>query len=182
MPDYSNSKIYKIIDNTNGNMYVGSTTQSLAQRLAGHVRCYKGFLQGTQQFTSSFDIIKNSNYDIVLLEEINCETKEQLHARERFHIENNNCINLVIPTRTEKEYREAHKERRQETTKLYREKHKERLQEQKREYDKKYREENKELLKEKDRLKYEKNKERINTYKKEWYLRKKQKKENQQAP
>ena len=50
MPDYSKSKIYKIIDNTNGNVYFGSTTQSLAQRLAGHTNGYKYHLNGKQSY------------------------------------------------------------------------------------------------------------------------------------
>ena len=35
MPDYNKGKIYKIVDNTNNNIYIGSTCEpTLAHRLA----------------------------------------------------------------------------------------------------------------------------------------------------
>ncbi len=62
MPDYSKGKIYQIVDNTNGDVYIGSTTKSLKQRLAGHVNKYKGYLKGIGNYTTSFKIIANNNY------------------------------------------------------------------------------------------------------------------------
>jgi predicted GIY-YIG superfamily endonuclease len=38
MPNYQNSKIYKIRCNTTGLVYIGSTTQSLKQRLDQHIK------------------------------------------------------------------------------------------------------------------------------------------------
>ena len=100
MPDYSNSRIYKIVDNTNGNIYIGSTTQSLSRRLAKHVGCYRSYLNNTSNFMTSFKIIENKNYDIILSEEVNCENKV--------------CVNKNITIRTHKEsskiYRENNKE------------------------------------------------------------------------
>jgi Uri superfamily endonuclease len=37
MNKYNNGKIYKIIDNTNGNVYYGSTVQTLGERLSRHI-------------------------------------------------------------------------------------------------------------------------------------------------
>ena len=34
--DYSKGKIYKIIDNTNGNIYIGATIKPLTTRLVVH--------------------------------------------------------------------------------------------------------------------------------------------------
>jgi hypothetical protein len=111
MSKYNNSKIYKIIDNTNGNIYIGSTIQKyITTRLAGHVGDYKSYLNNNQHYMASFEIIKNANYDIILIENINCETKEQLHARERFYIESMDCINKNIPGRTKHEYYIKNKE------------------------------------------------------------------------
>ena len=46
MPNYQNGKIYQIIDNTNNNIYIGSTCEpTLARRLSGHVRKYKSYLK-----------------------------------------------------------------------------------------------------------------------------------------
>ena len=36
MPDYQNGKIYKILNNIDDEIYVGSTTETLGQRMARH--------------------------------------------------------------------------------------------------------------------------------------------------
>jgi hypothetical protein len=102
---YKNAKIYKIVDNTNGNIYVGSTCKKLCQRMAQHRTSYKQYLNGKYHFVTSFKIIENGDYDIILLEEVkDCENKEQLRARERHYIESLDCINKVIVGRTKQEY------------------------------------------------------------------------------
>jgi len=88
-------KIYKIIDNTNGNIYIGKTEQTLKLRLIQH-KSHKNF--------SSKEIIKNGDYKIELIEETDDDT------RERYYIENTTCINLNIPGRTQKEYYEDNKQ------------------------------------------------------------------------
>jgi hypothetical protein len=105
MTNYQNSKIYKLIDNTTNNVYIGSTTkQYLSQRLTQHKADYNRFLKGKQHFITSYDIIKNNDYDIILLEIVNVNTKDELVARERWWIENTDCINKRIEGRTRKEY------------------------------------------------------------------------------
>ena len=112
MIDYSKGKIYKIIDNTNGNIYIGSTClPTLAHRLAHHKNDYKLYLKGKRGLTTSFYILENKNYDIILLEEVNCTTKDQLLQRERFYIDTMNCVNLHKPARTKEEYVEINKNR-----------------------------------------------------------------------
>ena len=149
MPDYSKGKIYKIIDNTNGNIYIGSTTQPLSKRLTDHKADLK-----KKYCCSSFEIIKNDNYSIILIEEVNCENKEQLLRAERYHIENNDCINKNIPFRKNKEYYEKNKEQLLEKNKEYYEKNKEQLLEKAKEF-------------------YQKNKEQILEYKKQYNQKKK---------
>ena len=90
-------KIYKIVDNTNNNIYIGSTCQSLKTRLSVHKSDYKRFLKGLYHNVTSFDILKNNNYKIELLEDCNIKTKQELLARERYFIKNNNCLNKYIP-------------------------------------------------------------------------------------
>ena len=92
--DYSKGKVYKIVDYTNNNQYIGSTCEPiLARRLAGHVGKYRSYLNGKGNNVTSFEIIKNGNYNIVLIEEYPCETKDQLLAREGHYIETMDCIN-----------------------------------------------------------------------------------------
>jgi len=89
-------KIYKIIDNTNGNIYIGKTTQTLKERLSNH-----------KNITTcmSREIIKNGDYKIELIEETEDDT------RERYWIENTDCINKYIPGRTDKEWNEVNKDK-----------------------------------------------------------------------
>ena len=148
MFNYQNSKIYRIVDNTNGNVYYGSTCErTLAQRLSKHKSQYNRYLNGNSHFTSSFDILKNENYEIILVENYPCNSKDELHSRERFYIENNECVNKYIPNRTKKEWCEQNKEMIQEYNKEYKEQNKELIQE----YFKEYREQNKEVIAERNK-------------------------------
>ncbi len=147
MPNYQLGKIYKIVDNTNGNIYVGSTCEpTLARRLSKHVGDYKCYLNGKHNFVTSYEILKNDNYDIVLLENCQCENKDELYIRERHYIETLNCVNKIIVGRTDKEYRNYYKDKIQK----YWDDNKETLSEKAREY----RRQNKETLSEKKKIKY----------------------------
>ena len=110
----NNGKIYKIVDNINQNVYIGSTCKTLKTRLTNHKGSYKLFLKGLCNNVRSFDILKNNDYKIELLENCDIKTKQELLARERFYIDNNECVNKIIPGRTQKEYRETKKQIRNE--------------------------------------------------------------------
>ena len=107
-------KIYKLIDNTNGNVYVGSTKQKyLSSRLGTHRQDYKKAMNGKRHHLTSSQIIKNGDYKIQLIEETDDET------RERYWILNTECVNKNIPGRTPKEWAEDNKERMTEYYKEY---------------------------------------------------------------
>jgi len=103
-------KIYQIVDNTNNNKYIGSTCKTLKYRLSEHKSHYKRYLKGLGNNVKSFVILKNNNYKIELLENCNIKTKQELLARERFYIKNNECLNKCIPCRTDKENQQYQKE------------------------------------------------------------------------
>ena len=109
-------KIYKIIDNTNGNVYIGQTIQQLDKRLNQH---------RTRMSCTSRDIIKNGDYRIELIEETDDKT------RERYWIDNTECVNKVMPGRSHKDWREENKDKikqaKREYDKIYREKHKDKI-------------------------------------------------------
>ena len=69
-----------------------------------HKSNYKQWKLDGKNLITSYQIIENNNYDIILVEDFPCQRKEQLHARERFGMENTNCINKIIPTRTHQEW------------------------------------------------------------------------------
>ena len=95
MVNYKNGKIYKLIDNTNGNIYIGSTTQPLSRRLDGHRAHYKDYLNGddTRRTCISFKIIKNNDYKIILICNYPCNNIEELHKIEQKYIDEYDCIN-----------------------------------------------------------------------------------------
>jgi len=107
--DYKNGKIYKMICNNTGLCYIGSTTQKLCKRKAVHKSSYKRFMNGKGRYITSYKVMENNDYEIVLVQEYPCDNKEQLHRMERFYIENTACVNKCIPTRTVKEYHEQNK-------------------------------------------------------------------------
>ena len=52
MPDYQQSKIYKIVSPNTDKIYIGSTTkQYLSSRMAHHICLYKKWLNGEQQWS-----------------------------------------------------------------------------------------------------------------------------------
>ena len=106
------------------------------------------------RYVTSFEVIKSGDFDIILIEHFPCESKEELHKRERYWIERINKVNKNIPTRTDKEYREDNKDK----LKKYREDHKQ----EKKMYDEKYRENNKKYIKELNRKHREKNYDKLN--------------------
>lgn len=108
--DYSKGKIYRLVCNITDQTYYGSTIQTLSQRLANHRNDQKEWLNGTGNYMTSFEILKGNDYNIIWIENYPCEDKEQLEARERYFIENNECVNKNIPNRTKKEYYEDNKE------------------------------------------------------------------------
>jgi hypothetical protein len=166
MPDYSKSKIYKLTSSNSNEIYIGSTTLKLSNRKAHHIRAYRVYLLGKRRYITSFKIIEyGGDIDICLLEEYSCNNKELLHQRERFYIENNCCVNKIIPTRSVKEYYETHKEEKKE----YSGKNKDKINQRMKVYceinkDKliKYRKERYELNKDKMKEHYELNKDKIN--------------------
>ena len=96
MLNYQLGKIYKIECNVTGKVYIGSTCEPiLARRLAGHITSYKSYLNGKSNYRSSFDVLQNGNYDIVLIESYPCNSKDELHTRERYHTNNIDCVNKI---------------------------------------------------------------------------------------
>lgn len=109
--DYRNGKIYRLVCNNSGQQYIGSTTRSLSKRKNDHKTKYNAWIQGKCHFITAFKIIESGNYDIVLIEDFPCDSKEQLHSRERYWIETMDCVNKNIPCRPNQEWREANAEK-----------------------------------------------------------------------
>jgi len=103
MPNYQNGKIYKLIDYTNDNIYIGSTTQTLSRRKSKHITDSKNYGKKYNNKLvkySSHSIIQNGNFDIILLQSFPCKNKDELRMKEQEYIENNICINSQRSYRT----------------------------------------------------------------------------------
>ena len=140
MPNYQLSKIYRIEPNNSecdGDVYYGSSCEPyLSRRMQNHRADYKRWLNGKRLKTTSFELFQKygvENCSIILVEKFPCESKEELHAREKFYIKNNECINKHIPLRTKKEYREENADKIKQYFKINAEK----IKEQKQQYNKK---------------------------------------------
>jgi len=176
MPNYNKSIIYKLCckDINIKEIYIGSTT-NFTRRTCEHKKSCNNEKHKAYNFNVYRFIRENgnwSNWDMVLLEEVSCENRKQLHKIEREYIEKLGAtLNSRIPSRTEKEWREVNKELRKE----WREDNKEKIKEYEKEYreknkehSKEYRENNREKLKEYGKEYYEKNKEKIKEDNKEY--------------
>jgi hypothetical protein len=149
MSKYKDGKIYKLTSSFTNMMYIGSTIQSLNDRLRIH-RCNKS------NNTNSHLITKYNDFTIHLIENYPCNTKRELLEREghyiRLHFDI--CVNKVIPCRTDREYYEDNKEHIKEQTAKYRKENSEIIKEKKA----KFRKDNREKLRKYDKERYYRNK------------------------
>ena len=126
--------IYKIYDNTNGNVYYGSTINKVSDRISRHRTNYKHFVDGKRTNCKSFDIIKNNDWTWNIEEKVEITEKWELYKLERRYIENNECINKNVPTRTSEEYYQANREQINERKRHYRETNREQINERQKQY------------------------------------------------
>ena len=146
MPDYSLGKIYmvypKVEDPDEGDVYYGSTTVTLARRMAKH--------RTTKSCSSKllFDKYGVENCFIELVEEYHCETKEQLNKKEGEYIRNHKCVNKRIEGRTRKEWLYDNKGKITEKKKQYYVENQDNILEKQKQYDNKNKDKIKEYQKE----------------------------------
>ena len=101
---FQKSKIYKLVNDELPNVvYYGSTTRPLWKRYSEHKydACNR---DNSYRISSSVKLFEKGTPKFELVEEYKCNNKKELHQRERWYIENNDCINRQIPTRTHAEY------------------------------------------------------------------------------
>ena len=161
MPDFSKSKIYKITNDYNDDIYVGSTCDSLVKRFSAHKSLSK-----TKDFPL-YNLINEIGFErfaIKLIEDFPCEDIYQLRQQEGYWIRQFGTLNKIISGRTHKEYRETEKEKIKKKFNEWTENNKEELKQKRieryhnniekhHEEMKKYRDENKEELNAKKREK-----------------------------
>lgn len=130
--------VYKITSPSTDKIYIGSTTKTLGRRFSAHKY---------RQNCSSKIITSLGDAVIECIEEVEFEDIKELRCRERYHIQLNQdrCVNKLIPTRTRKEYKIDNADKIKEIEKQYYIDNADRIKEyrisnahRKKEYDKQY--------------------------------------------
>ena len=135
---YQNRKIYKIVDIGYNKCYIGSTCEELSMRMARHRANYKRFLNGGKaSHTRSYDLFMEygiENCKIELIEYFKSDTLQELRKREGEHIKNTECVNKVVPCRTDKEFYQDNKDKIKERKTEYYQNNIDKMKERDREY------------------------------------------------
>jgi hypothetical protein len=163
--NYQDGKIYCIRSHQTDDIYIGSTTQPLSVRMAGHRRHYKHWKEGKMHYVTSFQLLEYDDCYIELIEEYPCDSKMELERREGQLIREMDCVNKCIVGRTQKEYAEEHKERRLQQSKEWREANREKL----KQYQKQYQQDNKEHIAQQSKEWREANREKLKQYQKQYH-------------
>jgi molecular chaperone DnaK (HSP70) len=184
MPDYQKGKIYKILNTIDDEIYVGSTCETLSQRMARH--------RATCKRNNSSLIYKHMNqlgvehFYIELIEDWPCDRIDELLKREGEIIRSIGTLNKSGKINVKENMNEYHKqyhhdnlEKRREQKKQWYENNKDNIKEHNennKDKIKEYYENNKDKIKEyyennKDKIKeyYENNKDKIKDKSKEYY-------------
>ena len=85
---YKHSKIYKIVSYAGDKLCIGSTNQKLSMRMCGLRSLYRKGIGKPTSAKKLFDLYGANACKIILIEKYECETKEELNQRERYHIDN----------------------------------------------------------------------------------------------
>jgi hypothetical protein len=139
MPNYENSKIYKLWSPSKNLVYYGSTTETISRRLSKHLTDYNRYNnKTTTRYVNSFKILECDDYKIELVEEYPCNNRQQLCKKEGEYIKANECVNKCVAGRTPEEYCEDNVDKINERRRIWREKNADKVNER----DKKWRDEN----------------------------------------
>ena len=134
MINYNKSSIYKICCNDLNitDIYIGSTTNFTRRKQQHKTRCNN--INDDRHNLKLYKCIRDNGgwdkWSMILIENVSCENKLELHKIERDYIEKNNSVlNCQIPSRTKKEYNNDTKEKMKEHYKQYRDDNKEKTKE-----------------------------------------------------
>jgi hypothetical protein len=156
--NFQNAKVYKITNDYNNDIYVGSTCNTLIKRFSYHKNdCKKERVQNMPLY-ALMKQIGFQRFRIQLIENVECEDKYMLRQREGHWIRAIGTLNMKIEGRTEKEWRKDNVEK----LKMYDAKRDQ--SEQRKEYKKTYREDNQEYFKLKNKEWCQNNKEARSQY------------------
>ena len=132
--DYAKGKIYKLLNNIDDDVYVGSTCQSLSRRMAKHRWCTKSTVSCDRPLYAKMNELGVDQFYIELLEEYPCDNKEQLNAREGYYIRSTGTLNMTIAGRSKHQYNIDNKDTIKEKKYIYGVKNKDEIHAKKKQY------------------------------------------------
>ena len=101
MPDYQHGKIYNILNNIDGEIYVGSTIETLGQRMAKHRSDAKRRPQyKLHKHMHELDV---DNFYIELIDNYPCNDVYELRAGEGYYTREIGSLNKNVAGRTHRE-------------------------------------------------------------------------------
>ena len=98
-------KIYKIVNNIDSDIYIGSTTNSLHLRFAVHILTARYTKSKNRLLYKKMNSFGVENFKIELLDEITCESKNDLRVLEGYYISQLGTLNTRMSGRDIKEWR-----------------------------------------------------------------------------
>jgi predicted GIY-YIG superfamily endonuclease len=81
-----NGKVYKITNNIDSDIYIGSTTNSLQLRFAVHILTAKYIKSKHRLLYEKMNLLGSENFTIELVDEITCHDKQGLKVLEGYYI------------------------------------------------------------------------------------------------
>ena len=101
---------YYIRDKTNPDLvyYGSSELPTVDDRIKSHLNNFNYWKKNSnQKYCSSYKVLEKDNYEYDTIDVVYFDTTYDLRQYERLLIEGKICVNMVIPNRTMKEWREA---------------------------------------------------------------------------
>ena len=115
MPNYQEGKIYKIYNTINDDIYVGSTSLKLCERMRDHRRTIKHHRKQHLPLYNAFREHGIDNFFIELIEKYPCNDVEELRQKEGEYIINMKpTLNTRVPGRSDKDCRKLYYENNKE--------------------------------------------------------------------
>lgn len=107
-----NGSIYKICSPNTSKFYIGSSCiEDINKRLTQHKQAYNQYIKNNKNYITCFEILKEGDPFIEVIEKFNCNTKTELRNREGelIRLYKDDVVNKKIENRTYKEWIEQHK-------------------------------------------------------------------------
>jgi adenylate kinase family enzyme len=120
-------RVYKITSEKAGLVYIGSTSNTLGERLYRHKCDMKRWLAGKKKYGEAYKLLEFDDAKMELIEELEVADRNELFKREGYYQRTMECVNRCIAGRSRKEYYDDNKDELKTRCKKYKDEHKEEI-------------------------------------------------------